>query len=137
MLVATRRIMDISEMKPLLPLDFSLSMKSEMSLTSLGGAADPIMSKRDGGITSHNNNNNGSSTNNNNHNQIHTNCNGGTGGGMLLSPEKGSSSAFKVVTPKHCDGRSKEYMIYNLFFLECDLFEKKTCLGTCCKLQMC
>lgn len=104
MLAAPQRIMDISEMKPLLPLDFSLSMKSELSLTALGAVVDPIHTKRDGGQSNNNNNN----------------CNGGTGGGMLLSPEKGSSSAFKVVTPKHCDGRSKmiSKILLNTWFLE-------------------
>lgn len=101
MIAIPQRVMDIAEMKPLLPLDFSVSMKSEMSLTALG-STDP-MAKRDGGVMSHNSNSSNSSNHNNNNN--HPNCNGGTGGGMLLSPEKGSSSAFKVVTPKHCDGR--------------------------------
>lgn len=60
--------MEISEMKPLLPLDFSLSVKSEgnSSLMTTSHKAD---------------------------------------GPMLLSPEKGSSSAFKVVTPKNSDGK--------------------------------
>lgn len=62
--------MEISEMKPLLPLDFSLSVKSEgnSSLTNM--------------TSSHK-----------------------ADGPMLLSPEKGSSSAFKVVTPKNSDGK--------------------------------
>lgn len=59
--------MDI-EMKPMLPLDFSLNVKSE------GNPSLSINGKSDG-------------------------PNG------LLSPEKGSSSAFKVVTPKHSDGK--------------------------------
>lgn len=34
---------------------------------------------------------------------IHVKANNGTS--MLISPEKGSQSAFKVVTPKHADGK--------------------------------
>lgn len=66
-------------MKPLLPLDFSLNMKSEMSV-NLTLTDNAMVAKRDATTT------------------------GTSGGGMLLSPEKGSSSAFKVVTPKHSDG---------------------------------
>lgn len=36
--------------------------------------------------------------------QVRTADNGASS--MLISPEKGSQSAFKVVTPKHTDGKS-------------------------------
>ena len=61
--------MEMSEIKPNLPLDFSLSVKTE------GTHSLSMNLKNDGGT-------------------------------VLLSPEKGSSSAFKVVTPKHSDGKT-------------------------------
>lgn len=59
-------MMEITEMKPLLPLDFSLNVKTEVNSN--------LSMKND--VSS-----------------------------ALLSPEKGSSSAFKVVTPKNSDGK--------------------------------
>lgn len=79
--------MEISEMKPLLPLDFSLSVKSEgnSSLTNMTASH-----KADGP--------------------------------MLLSPEKGSSSAFKVVTPKNSDGKLTVISVFFFFSLNEKLF---------------
>lgn len=37
------------------------------------------------------------------------------GASMLISPDKSSQSAFKVVTPKHADGKSKQVVVYESF----------------------
>lgn len=37
------------------------------------------------------------------------------GASMLISPDKSSQSAFKVVTPKHADGKSQQVVVYEFF----------------------
>lgn len=44
---------------------------------------------------------------------IHVKANNGTS--MLISPEKSSQSAFKVVTPKHTDGKFNDTSMLFLF----------------------
>lgn len=71
--------MEITDMKPQLPLDFSLNVKSEGNANVCGNVKTDVTS-------------------------------------VLLS-EKGSQSAFKVVTPKNTDGKCPlMYLCLKAFF---------------------